>query len=163
MADDRLRNYSQSMGIDPATGKVIPKVAIVELDVLDEIRGVNLKASEIIQPVDIQTRYSKTVQTHSGVVLGPNGNMNSDWVDAEGYDRIALTLANSAGTDSRAHIQWSHDGSSYQGYDVDVIPQNTYQYRAGETSVKAKYFRVEVQNKDATTPRTMSTWAYLKV
>lgn len=124
---------------------------------------VNIVGTDIMQPIDIQSHYQQTIQTHTGAMVAPNGtSLSAVWVDTSGFDRIGVTLLNDANASSRLHIHWSNDGITTHGFDVDICPASTYRQRAGETTAKARYMKIEVQNADTTTPHTMSAWAYLK-
>lgn len=124
--------------------------------------SMKLSESEIILPTDEQANFNQTIQTHTNATVAPSGGTSdSTWIDCDGFDKIALTLSNSAATTSFAHIHWSNDGTNAHGQDTKILPDSTDQNRAIETSVKARYARIRAVNMD-TTPRTMNVWAYLK-
>lgn len=138
-----------------------------------KMRGINfspeqkvkISSSDIAVPTDQQSKYQKTIQTHAGVSLttgssSSQGNL-TNFVDCDGFNDISLTLMNDAATGNSADIQWSNDGVNIHGYDYGVIPSGTTQYKAGSTSVKARYFKVRINNTDTAT-HVMSAWAFLK-
>jgi hypothetical protein len=123
--------------------------------------AVKTSSSDIIQPVDIQSRLQTTIRTHNAVSVAANSTSASAFIDCIGYDKIALSLSNDASTSSLAHIYWSHDGVNNQGYEPNVIASDTLSVKSGETTVKARYARVYIHNAD-TVAHTMSAWAYLR-
>lgn len=127
----------------------------------DNPLDINVNASAVIQPVDVQARYTQTIQTQNGQAVGASTFHDSSWIDCNGFDRIAITVLNSGATANHVHLHWSHDGSALHGMDSNMIPSTVDQYRAGETLVKARYVRVRLNNGH-TAPVTMSAWAYLK-
>jgi hypothetical protein len=111
----------------------------------------------------IQSKYSKTVQTHSAVSIALSAwNTSATWIDCDGFDKIALTLLNDAATGSTVNVLWSHDGVTQQGEDSSVITTGNLIRKAGVTDVKARYAKVSINNADATAAHVMSAWAYLK-
>jgi hypothetical protein len=115
-----------------------------------------------IIPIDIQSRYAQTIQTHNAVSVGSsNGYSDSSWIDADGFDKIAITMKNDAGTSSYVDIHWSHDGANRIGIEFGVIPSNVNAEKSAITDIKARYVRVRVVNAD-TIAHTMTAYAYLK-
>jgi hypothetical protein len=123
--------------------------------------AVKTSSSDIIQPVDIQSRLQTTIQTHNAVSVAAGSTSQSAWIDCAGYDKIALNLKNDASTSSLGHIYWSTDGVNAHGFDNSVLPSNTTSVKSGITDVKARYARIDIHNGD-TVAHTMSAWAYLK-
>jgi hypothetical protein len=119
----------------------------------------NLASTDIMQPVDIQSHYQTTIQTHSGMMIAPSAASTSSWVDTNGFDRIALTLLNDAATTSVSQFVWSHDGTTQHG--IDDVVTSTSKWKTYEAATKARYVRVYVSNSD-TAAHTMSAWVYLK-
>jgi hypothetical protein len=121
-----------------------------------------ITGSDVMQPVDIQSHYQTTIQTHTGVMAAPNSwNTAAAWIDTIGFDRIAVTLSNDAAVQSSVNIMWSHDGTNSQGEDSGVITTGTAIRKAGETATKARYAKVSISNADAAA-HTMNAWAFLK-
>jgi hypothetical protein len=117
--------------------------------------------SDVILPIDIQSRYAQTIQTHNAVSVPASGSSSSTlWIDCDGFTNVAFTLYNDAGTNSTVQLSWSHDGSTQHGTDTPIIDTN--RWKTGETGVKARYMRVFIANNDATLAHTMSSWVYLK-
>ncbi|HHB2481314.1 TPA: hypothetical protein ACORDH_002765 [Bacillus cereus] len=123
-------------------------------------RRTNIDASDIMMPVDVQSHHAETIQTHNNVVIAPSVWNNGAWIDASGFDEIAVTMTNNASTKNRVNIHWSHDGINHHG-DESLLPEGTSTIRAEITKTKARYFRLCVNNGD-TAPHNMSAWAYLK-
>lgn len=147
MAD--LNDFSQSMALDPVTGKPMPSVSV--------------GGSGIVLPVNIDSRKATTIQTHNAVSIALSGSsVEASWHDADGIDNISLTILNDALTASSADIYWSHDGTNIQGAEYAIVPSGSQRYRAVNTPVKARYFKVALNNGDGAAAHTMSAWAYLK-
>lgn len=118
-------------------------------------------SSDIMKPVDIQARYSKTIQTHTAVSVAPtNGYSDSGFIDTEGFNEIALNLSNDAATASSMHALWSSDGVNTQGADWSII-SGTQQQKSISIPTKLRYCKIRILNTDAAA-HTMSAWAYLK-
>lgn len=164
MSENLLDRYPHAMTIDPETGKPMPKVAVSDNTGggASGIVDTNLKSSEIALPVDVQARYARTIQTHSQVAVASAAWSEGMWIDADGYDRVALTMTNSGFTTAQANIQWSHDGVNVQGMDYAVCPSDANNHKAGETGVKARYLRVQLYNAHSASA-TLNCWARLKV
>jgi hypothetical protein len=114
----------------------------------------------MILPVDIQSRLAQTIQTHNAVSIATTAWSNGNWIDADGFDKVGVTMLNDASTSSQLNIQWSNDGSSIHGNE-NLLTTATSNLRQGITDIKARYFRVQLNNGD-TISHTMSAWAYLK-
>jgi hypothetical protein len=118
-------------------------------------------ASDIIQPVEIQSRYAQTVQTHNAVSVALSGTSNGIWIDCDGFDKVSATLINDASANSSLLIHWSNDGSTLHGVDT-IIGASTQQQKSGIIETRARYARIQCFNQDATLAHTMSAWVYLK-
>lgn len=117
--------------------------------------------SNEIAPVEIQARYSQTIQTHTNAVVAPtNGVSDSVWFDTEGFDKIAISLKNDASTNSVVELHWSHDNSNRTGLEA-VMAASTLSERVAITDTKARYVKVRITNQDAAA-HTMNAWIYLK-
>lgn len=127
---------------------------------------VTLTASDIMQPVEIQSRIATTIQTHNGVTVSPNGNSsNPAFVDANGFNDIAITVLNDSNTAQFAvTILWSNDGVNVHGAETVLnsavaVWSNS---RSAQVASKARYFKIILLNSDTANPHIMSAWAYLK-
>jgi hypothetical protein len=69
----------------------------------------NLKSSEIVQPSDLQARYSRSITTHNAVSINGTTNALSTWQRVEGFDRLTLLIK---GNFVEASLNWSSDGVS---------------------------------------------------
>lgn len=116
------------------------------------------------QNVQVKGSSSKTVQTHDRVNVPLNGNnTNTDWILADGFTQLCVTMKNDAFTSSQVNVLWSNDGITQHGLDDGMVPTASVDARAANTRVKAKYFKLQVFNKDAAAAHVMSCWAYLTV
>jgi hypothetical protein len=122
--------------------------------------NVGLDSSNAIIPIDIQSRLASTIQTHNAVSVGASAESLGTWIPCDGFDKVSVTMKNDAGTASFITLQWSSDGSSVCGEDVQII-NNSNPFKAIETGTKASYLRVRLYNSD-TIAHTMSAWIYLK-
>jgi hypothetical protein len=127
-----------------------------------QLNSVSIEESTIQVPIDQQTTYSQTIQTHNAVSVGASSWSDGVWVDCNGFDKIGITVKNDAGTSNSLHVLWSNDGINRQGVDTSVFASDPSSERVGETTVKARYIKLRVINDDANSAHTMSTWAYLK-
>jgi hypothetical protein len=116
--------------------------------------------SEVMLPIDIQSHYQQTIQTHAGVMIAPSVGSGSVFIDTNGFNEIAFTVANDATTATSIDVTWSHDGTSTQGVEYGVIP-GTPRYKAINIPTKARYAKLTITNTD-TAAHTISAWAYLK-
>ena len=105
----------------------------------------------VMQPVDIQSRYAQTIQTHNAVIIAPSGSNISPWIDCNSFDRIAFSLKSDANHSFSVYIDWSVDGVSQTGKDDPIT--KTGQFFSVETAVKARYFRLNIINNH-TSPHT---------
>lgn len=122
---------------------------------------VQLLGSDIQVPVDIQSRYAQTIQTHAGTMVAPvSSSIPTTWIDCNGFDSISVTLLNDAATTTVGNIQWSHDGVNRHGDDSIFAPAST-QRRTATTTIKARYAKLHLDNNDAA-PHTFSAWVYLR-
>lgn len=128
----------------------------------EPITDVNLEESAVMLPLDLQSRYSKMVQTHSGATIPPNSSNPSTWFSSDGFDKLCGSLINDSNTSSSFDIEWSYDGSTVHGYET-VLPTATMAKRPFETGVKAPFYRTTAKNSDGALPHTMNAWVYLKV
>ena len=120
----------------------------------------NISNAEVMQPVDVQSHYQLTVQTHAGVMIAPSVGSGSVWIDTNGFTEIAFTIANDASTATSVDVTWSHDGVGTHGVEYGVIP-GTARYKAINLSTKARYVKLTITNTD-TAAHTVSGYAYLK-
>jgi hypothetical protein len=119
-------------------------------------------ASDIIQPVEIQSRYASTIQTHNAVSIAINTwSIESSWHSTDGFDRLACSLIDDANISNGLVVYWSYDGSTIHGQDT-VIAISAKQTGSGITDVKAPYFKISLGNTDTVAAHTMSAWVYLK-
>jgi len=123
---------------------------------------VDIEEASVIIPIDVQSHLQTTIQTHNAVSIALSSNSPSAWFDTDGFDKIALTLLNDAGTTNSGDILWSNDGATQQGIDLVVLPSNTNQYKTAIIDTRARYFKLRLNNGDAALAHTMSAWAYLK-
>lgn len=126
----------------------------------DNPLSVKAAGSDVIQPVDIQARYQQTVQTHNAVSVATGAWSAGSWIDAQGYDKVAVTFVNDASTSNAFNIHWSNDGVNVH-YDESLGTPSTASKRGAETATKTRYMRVALLNQDAAA-HIMSSWAYLK-
>jgi hypothetical protein len=116
--------------------------------------------SQYIQPVDVQARYSQTIQTHNAVSVGASSWSLGSWVEVSGFDKLGVTVLNDAVTNNSFTVHWSNDGTNQHGQ--ESVSPSADKYRASEISVKAKYVKLNLKNDD-TIAHTMSAWLYAKV
>lgn len=123
------------------------------------------QANSVI-PVNMTYHETQTIQTHSGVTIGPSGNSYgnyaSSWIDADGFDKVAFIAKNDGSTAFNLEIIWSHDNVNMQGDEKPaLVTSGNSSMQQGVTDIKARYFKFYIANGDAA-PHTMSAWAYLK-
>lgn len=141
--------YIHAMAEDPETGKPMQKVKVEGLE------------SNSMTATEIQSRYSTSVQTHSGVTIAPSTwSTASTWIDCSTFYDVGINLTNSLAQDTAIDIVWSHNGTTISGREADVKPGLLLE-KAFLTQTKAPYIRVDVFNKH-TAPVTINTWVYLK-
>lgn len=133
------------------------------LKVVDGAIAVKDDGTEYMKPVDVQFRQSLTIQTQTGVIIAPTTgtNLSPNWIEATGFDQLAVTAMTSASANTQVQVVWSHDGSSTHSQEL-LAPAGASQYKAYSVPVKAKYFKILFENKDAS-PVTAYAWAYLRV
>ena len=132
----------------------------------DGLVKVNVENSDIMQPVEIQSRIQTTVQTHNGVTVSPSGNSsNSTFIDTNGFTDIGITVLNDSNTAQFAvTVLWSNDGANVHGAEAVLNSAVAVWSNSRSVSVptKARYFKIVLINSDASAPHIMSAWAYLK-
>lgn len=99
----------------------------------------------------------KTVKTHNNVNLGGYGVQSSGWMESGNYKRLALTQLQDVARSANTHVHWSHDATALHGMDSSVMTGSS-QWKAGIVDIKAKYFRIQATNADATNPVVVSAW-----
>jgi hypothetical protein len=135
-----IKEYSSAMSIDPTTGKIMPKYELAK-------------------------RTAKTIKTHNNKSIPLSGNLSNDnWEDADGFIDLAVTVLNDANTQFAVTVLWSNDKVTTQGAEVLLsgatgVWSNS---RAGQTPVKARYFKIIILNNDAAAAHVFNAWAYLK-
>jgi hypothetical protein len=118
-------------------------------------------ASDIIQPVEVQSRYAQTIQAFNAVSVAISGqSTQSSWIDCDGFNELAFTCLNDASTNSGVDVQWSNDGVAIHG--VDRGSSSTEKFKTGNVSTKARYAKLALNNSDSALAHTMSAWIYLK-
>ena len=126
--------------------------------------GAIMEGSDVQLPIEIQGHLQTTIQTHNAISIGANAYSNGagTFMDANGYDKIAITVQNDVAKVLNLNVEWSNDGVTYQGLDLVANITSTGSSR-GATIVetKARYFRLLLTNVD-TVAHTVSAWAYLK-
>jgi hypothetical protein len=123
---------------------------------------VSLAGSNVIQPVDIQARYATTIQTHNAVSVSASGSAAGSWIDCSNFTEIGITVMNDAATSNGAYLDYSNDGVTIHGQDINNIITTNNQARKGNNKpIISKYVRVVLVNADVAA-HTMSAWAYLK-
>lgn len=125
----------------------------------DNPLNVKQAGSDVQMPVDIQSRYQQTVQTHNAVSVAASGESQGAWIDTNGFHDVSATLLNDAATTSTLSFFWSNDGSTTHG--IEHVLSNTEKNKAASATIKARYMKVRIHNGD-TAAHVMSAWAYLK-
>jgi hypothetical protein len=120
----------------------------------------NIASTDIMQPVDIQSHYQTTIQTHNAVSVATVTISHSAWIDTNGFDKVAITMLNSAATSSYIDLYWSNDGINVHGANYSQ-QSSTALSKAFEIPTQARYLRISLYNAN-TASNTMSAWAYLK-
>jgi hypothetical protein len=114
-----------------------------------------------VLPVDIQSRFSETIPTHSGVVVAPTVSNDGAWFLCDGYDKLVVRAKSSAALNWEIQIWWSDD-NGLTSCGIDFLGGGTANNRIHRMDVGAKYARVTLKNADATTPQTLTGVSYLK-
>lgn len=141
------------MIMDKDTGEVVEVQNGSLLVTLDGANGVI--------PTNLMYHEQQTIQTHNAVSVATGAwSDQTSWMDCDGFTEIALTLKNDASTSCRGQIMWSNDGTNQHGVEEPILSA-AGMFRAGGTSIKARYAKVTIQNGD-TAAHTMSAWAFLK-
>lgn len=136
---------------------------LIDTDGAVAVKGevsVGVTSSDIMQPVDLQSRYQQTIQTHTATMVAPDGVGQSVYVDTNGFDRLAVTVTTDSTMGTKIQLVWSNDGVSQHG--VDSLSSTPDKWYTHETATKARYVKIYVVNNDASAPHTMSSWTYLK-
>lgn len=120
---------------------------------------VSLSGSNVIQPVDIQSRYSQTIQTHNAVSVGANNYSVGSWIDTNGFDKIAVSLLNDGAFICSIDVHWSNDGVTQHSWETGASSSGSSKNAIFDT--KARYARVKLVNGEAAA-HVMSAWVYLK-
>ncbi|PFK99773.1 hypothetical protein COJ01_17020 [Priestia megaterium] len=128
--------------------------------------NVGLTESNIQLPTEKQSTFTNTIQTHPGITVATNGNStNSDWIDADGFSELAVTVLSDNNTAQfAATILWSNDKTNIHGAET-VLGSAVAVWanaRSGQVTTKARYFKLVLINSDSSNPHVMSAWAYLK-
>jgi hypothetical protein len=131
-------------------------------NILKEGVGNKIKDSDVMVPVDVQSRYQKTVQFHSAVnVLPGTWNQTPGWVDVSGFESVGITLLNDASVITNLNVIWSNDGINQSGEENSVVPGTAVSRKAGLVTTKAKWMKLAVNNADSVA-HVINTWLYLK-
>lgn len=117
-------------------------------------------ASDIIQPVEVQSKYAITVQTHNAVSVGASSWSYSSWIDTDGFDKVGVKMKNDASTPTALNVQWSDDAVSVM-YDEGIVLSGTSNTKGAIADIKGRYARVGILNND-TAAHTVSSSLYLK-
>lgn len=142
----------------------LPKIHTSLDSFLTAIHGafqtVKITASDIQQPVDVQSHYQQTIQTHNAVsVPATTGLSTGAWIDTNGFDTVAVTFKNSTSTASNVYLYFSSDGINEAGW--ETVGSGTSSTKSGIFETRARYVRVALGNTDAAA-KVMSAWIYLK-
>jgi hypothetical protein len=113
-----------------------------------------------IQPVEIQSRYASTIQTHNAVSVGASSWSYSSWYDCDGFDKVGVKMKNDASTPTALNIQWSDDNSTTM-YDEALVGSGTPNTKGAISDIKGRYARIGILNND-TVAHTVSSSMYLK-
>jgi hypothetical protein len=118
----------------------------------------------IIQPIEIQSHYAQTIQTHNAVSVAISTWSNGSWIDTDGFNSLDVTLLNDNTTASALEVHWSNDGVTLHAKETGIVSAtgNNVRCNVNEIPTKARYVRISVNNADSALAHTMSAWAYLK-
>jgi hypothetical protein len=125
--------------------------------------NVILNGSNVINPVDIQARYSQTIQTHSVVNIPDYDRSYSQWIDVSGFNEIEIT-AIGEGEPFDCYIEFSHDANrivftdafSYHTEGGQIDSEGGFSQK-----VRTRYIRIIIMN-GAPGVLVSSSWLYLK-
>lgn len=127
---------------------------------------VEITDSGHVQQVDLRGRKHQLVQTHTSVSIAASGtNINSTYLDLDGFSEIGITVVNDAATNNAVPLYWSNDGVNIHGHETALAsgaPGANFT-RAGLVPIKARYLKVGITNADTGAAHVMSAWVYLKV
>jgi hypothetical protein len=147
------------------TGSLQVKIAGAE-DTGGGALGVDVKSSQIIQPVDIQARYAQTIQTQPGVSILPTQANVGSWIDSHvngaPLTYLGVTASMASGTGMTVKVSYSHDGTNIISETVVYDGTGSAFGTDKDIQLPSRYFRITIINKDAATPKTTSAYAYLK-
>jgi hypothetical protein len=123
----------------------------------------NVKSSDIIQPVDIQSRYAQTVQAHNTVNIPAYDRSYSQWIDVSGFNEIEITTIGQ-GDIFDCYIEFSHDTNrvvftdafSYNNEGSQIDSEGAFSQK-----VRTRYVRVIIMNPSSGV-LVSSSWLYLK-
>lgn len=139
--------YVPAYDTDPISGNPIPKTSF--------------GFSSVQVPTEIQSRTTKTIQTHTATSIGAGATTaNAAFIDVDGYSELAVTMLNDAGTATIVYAYWSNDGTTTHGIE-QIIATGTSMQRVGIVTTKARYVKVAINNTD-TASHVISAWAFLK-
>lgn len=118
-----------------------------------------LAASNVIQPIDIQSHYQQAIQTHNAISINAGAISGGSWISTDGFDKISVNTKADVSTSYTLNIDWSFDNSNQTG--STSLASGTGVTKAAITDVMAPFFRVTIINNDAAA-HTFSGWALLK-
>jgi hypothetical protein len=154
----RVRNS----GTDSGVVHVYKSISSKDENALQSVIVAN---SQIQQPVDIQSRYSLSVQTHANKSINSQwGDYGADvWIDTDGFANVGLSISSNNFHDFSVDVAWSNDGVNVRGLSNEVIPGGSnYKYASLKSPlpVQNRYCKVIITNK-STSAKTYSAWLYL--
>jgi hypothetical protein len=119
-----------------------------------------LKDSNIMQQIDLQRRYQRTIQTHANVSV-PNGQANaSGWIDTNGFNAVGITMLNSVAAASFMDIYWSNDGVAVHGASYSQL-SSAAMAKTVEVPTTARFIKLSITNSH-TAPVNITAGLYLK-
>lgn len=147
-----------SQYVQTADGNWATRVAIAGAE--GSSGAVPVSSNEML-PVDIQSRYAQTIQTHNAVSVGASGFSLGSWIETKGYDKVVLSVKTDVQHALRIKCHWSMDGTN-AAIGNDYVLNVTATEGNIEIPVKLPWLRVEIRNDDSATAHVMSAYAYLK-
>jgi hypothetical protein len=143
-----------------STGGAMP-VTLQGLDANGNLK-VTVDSANAIIPVAIQDRLPRTIVTQTGAVVTPNGGANlSSWIDTDGFDKVAVKANSNSALSWEIRVSWSDDnGVSVTGQELGGA--NVSNNKVYKLDTAARYMRVDLINRDPSSPQTMNGSAYLK-